>query len=365
MPYNLVDFDEAKHLAGVIRLQAPLWGDDTAANEAYFRWKYLENPYSPKPIVSIAESDGTVVGMRGAYGALWQVGNVSQAIFCLGDTVIEPTARKGSNLASLINAHCVDQLLCLGHEAALNFSASPLVQALSLRSGWQQLGDYQEAMHVTASARVSKRLLNRFPEPLSKRLRQLAYSLPSPHRLAASIRRKDPQSIKNISVNETARIEEMAALADRLTIPNSIRHVKDEKYFRWRLNHPTVRPSHFLFWSEDKGINGYIILASRNSIVGYIIDWEAENESILTELLIAAILTGGFQKLSIWANSPNPILAPALQSAGFIETKLSGWGYKNRAPGPLIKDLTAREGGKDLIDSFSKWDLRMLFGDTI
>ena len=96
--YTTTKFDKERHVEPIAHLQLHLWGGDVAANKAYFRWKYLDNPYCDEPVISIAEKDGDVVGMRGALGAVWQIGPAYEPAFCLGDTVVSPGHRKGSNL---------------------------------------------------------------------------------------------------------------------------------------------------------------------------------------------------------------------------------------------------------------------------
>ena len=79
----------------ILQLQTHLWSPDLALNAAYFEWKYLQNPYSDVPLISVALYDGQVVGMRGMMGAAWQRGLASPVELCpcAADVVIAPQHR--------------------------------------------------------------------------------------------------------------------------------------------------------------------------------------------------------------------------------------------------------------------------------
>ena len=57
----------------ILQLQQHLWGPDVDINSAYLKWKYEENPYLDTTLIYLALCKEKVVGMRGFYGAKWEV----------------------------------------------------------------------------------------------------------------------------------------------------------------------------------------------------------------------------------------------------------------------------------------------------
>ena len=64
----------------IVRLQRHLWSRDLAVNSEHLRWKYEQNPYVARPLIYMAVHEGEVVGMRGVYGARWQVGEPARDV---------------------------------------------------------------------------------------------------------------------------------------------------------------------------------------------------------------------------------------------------------------------------------------------
>jgi hypothetical protein len=95
MDYRIVRY-ESRYRDGILRLQTHLWGPDLTVNSNYLTWKYEENPYLDVPLIHLALHDDRVVGMRGLWGARWEIGLTGKQIVlpCAGDTTIAPKHRK-------------------------------------------------------------------------------------------------------------------------------------------------------------------------------------------------------------------------------------------------------------------------------
>src|SRR5512139_2744468 len=84
-----------EHASAIARLQTHLWSGDVGRNAAYFRWKYLENPFLPEPAVMLAMSNEDAVAMRGAFGSAWEANHSPDLLFipCVDDMVVDPAHR--------------------------------------------------------------------------------------------------------------------------------------------------------------------------------------------------------------------------------------------------------------------------------
>ncbi len=71
--YEIVSYHSA-HKGQVAELQSHLWTRDASLAARYFEWKYEENPYLKKPLIYLAFQGSELVGMRGFYGAQWELG---------------------------------------------------------------------------------------------------------------------------------------------------------------------------------------------------------------------------------------------------------------------------------------------------
>ena len=81
--------------AQVLDLQRHHWGSSLALNDAYFRWKYEQNPYAPEIRIHLAFQGERLVGMRGFFGTQWEAGvrGAAAPIWCPDDLVIAPDRR--------------------------------------------------------------------------------------------------------------------------------------------------------------------------------------------------------------------------------------------------------------------------------
>src|SRR5215468_1001702 len=123
MGYEIVKYSP-EFKQQVVQLQTYLWGPDVALNRAYLEWHYERNPYMRTPFMHLALSAGQVVGMRGMYGAKWQIGCPAQTFLAPGasDLVIAPDHRNRGLVAKIMEAAAAD-LVDNGYTYAFNLSA--------------------------------------------------------------------------------------------------------------------------------------------------------------------------------------------------------------------------------------------------
>jgi acyl carrier protein len=75
----------------IARLQTGLWSPEGELNRAYFRWKYLDNPYGGEPrIYLLTNQAGDPIGMRGFYRSRWLAGaGPAQDILVAEDLLVQ------------------------------------------------------------------------------------------------------------------------------------------------------------------------------------------------------------------------------------------------------------------------------------
>lgn len=118
--------------------QAALGWQPDNPNDAFFRWKHLENPAGPSPMW-LATCDGQVVGFR--IFLRWKFrrddGTITEAVRAV-DTATSPDfQRRGIFRRLTLNG--IDELATRGIDFVFN-TPNPQSQAGYLRMGWQTVG---------------------------------------------------------------------------------------------------------------------------------------------------------------------------------------------------------------------------------
>lgn len=342
--------------AAVARLQKRLWSPDIELNAAYLRWKYDLNPYGDWPIYLALDQD-RVVGMRGAMGASWEVGNPPQKylIPCAGDLVIDPEYRSqgifGQIMGSLENELREREIPYL-----FNWTANPVNLIASLAAGWK--------MTPPLGALLREYQASRPMRLVRKRVQWLANRIPPFATLALGAMRMD----RHLSVETLPRREAMADLVSRLK-RTRIRHQRDVAYFGWRYRNP-LSQYRFVFWDDDR-LEGYLVLGATERLTGTeftIMDWEATAGEILEELLGAALL-GKFPNLSVWSAGLSAAHRRLFEMRGFhpIPEGRSVSKYRSKI---LVRPVAAeasgplRLGDTELLD-LTNWHLRLAYSDGV
>jgi GNAT superfamily N-acetyltransferase len=366
------------------------WGPEVGLNAAYLKWKYDDNPYLKhiKPrLIYMALCDGQVVGMRGIYGAKWQIGYPPQTLPVLGagDLVIAPGHRNRGLFTKIMQA-ALDDLSGVGCKFVLNLSASPVAFLGSLAMGWRSVGSLQNVRwrgrRGTSTSRVV-RYAKRLPFFRSASRRVCRYmNGPAFHSVAKkldpfyfmdrSAQRRLREINPDVTIQETPRSEDMAELVKSIGSDGRLRHVRDYQYFAYRFQNPLAM-YRFFFWGATK-LEGYLIL--QKSIYPYhrgvsIVDWEATNARVRADLLQAAIHCGqwyGFGSLLIWsATLPDETIA-LLQKSDFKSSENSG-SITRFGPTVLIRPVHDEMlkgdyyfADRRLLD-LANWDLRKIYSD--
>jgi len=337
----------------IIELQTHLWSPDLAANTAYLEWKYEQNPYLDTPLIYLALYAGKVVGMRGMYGAKWEIGHPSQtlSVVCAGDSVTAPEHRK-CGLYKRITRVALNDLANIGYSYVFSLSTGPVTLPSSLSMGWRSVGSLQMMIREARQRTISS----------SKE----QHSFPYPDR---NVTERRLEASPYVSLERTARAEAMAELVEQIGNDGRIRHARDQQYFAWRFKNP-LSQYRFLYW-EDSSLDGYLVLQTsvyRDRLKISIVDWEATNMQVRTDLLQTAIHLGNFNVLSIWSATLSDEIKILLQNTGFNPQKEVKSITKFR-PTILVRPVRDEMlktnwviANRRLLD-LESWDLRMIYSD--
>ena len=376
MEYEIVKYSPELRIH-VAKLRKHLDSPDAALNAAYLEWKYDRNPYMDTPLIYLAFCEGKVVGMRGMYGAKWQVGDPGQTFIgpCGGDLVIAPDHRN-RGVATRIMEVALNDLGTKGYTYVFSLSAGLTTYLGSLMMGWRSVGPVQTACRRSRGKIVSS--------PIRKYAHRLPFLPPAKNRhpfdsLDKNGALRQGEGGTNVAIEQTPRPEAMAELVERIGNDGRMRHVRDRQYFAWRFQNP-LSVYRFLFW-EGARLEGYLVL--RTSVYPHrlaegvsIADWEATNPQVRADLLHAAIQWGDFDELTIWSATLPVEAKTVLRSTGFEfleEAKSMGRSYRAGTNRSTVLVRPVRENMLKATDwvladrrllSLGDWDLRMIYSDS-
>ena len=313
--YDVVKYNP-EYKDQVIELQKHLWSSNKVVNAAYFEWKYERNPYVDTPHIYLVLYEGQVVGMRGMFGARWQIGNPRKTFLglCAGDLVIAPEHRN-RGLFTKIMINTLKDLADKNYHYIFSLSSGPVTRLSSLATGWRSIGNLEafgwKPRHRNISRRLRKYMTELSLPPLAKAHDPFYF-------LDKNTLRRQGRISPHVSIAKTPRPEVMAELVERIGYDGRIRHVRDKEYFSWRFNNP-LSSYRFLFW-EDSRLEGYLILQTKfndDTLRVSIVDWEAANPRVQSELIEAVLRLEKFEAMIIWTATLPDAVKVLLGKNGF------------------------------------------------
>lgn len=357
--------------AHVLELQQHLWSSDPALNEAYFSWKYEENPYASDVRIYLAFQGDQAVGMRGFFGSRWEAGVPREDVplWLPDDLVIAPEHRNRGVFTAIMNA-ALEDLATYRSGFALNVGGAELTVLGQLSMGWKSIGSLDPVGLPSPRYRRLHRWRRRldrtrfFWRLSNTRWLNVASRFDWLDRWASS----ETQSPGVIRVTRRPESEAMASLIQRLGHDGRIRHVRDVQYYAWRFGNP-LREYRFLYAGGSE-LTGYLVLhRSRSnrdvSAPIHISDWEASSEEVAEGLLDAAIGGGRFPSIVAWSTALPAQATAALKSRGFLplQRERTARGSYCGLVRSLDRALPPEQwtvAGRNLLDPGS-WALRMLY----
>ncbi|MCB1120846.1 MAG: GNAT family N-acetyltransferase [Verrucomicrobiae bacterium] len=359
MSYRVESY-RPEHRDGVLEIQKHLWSPHREINDAFMSWKYENNPYIRNPQIYLALSGEKVVGMRGAFGCRWFMGQPQSAlsVACMGDFVIDP-AHRNKGLFTKIMQFALADLLDQGYEYVFSLSANHLNQLSALAMGWRSLGILDVRLRTGLAFRIRRKIRHHL---------KLGEEDPS-GLLDRKLNKPVFKDGRTLVLEKEPRLEQMAALVNEIPNDNRLRHDKSVDFFRWRFNNPLCQ-YRFLYTGA---LDGYLVLQTfkfRDQGLVNIVDWEAKDMDTVRCLLRTAVGLCKYLRLSFTLPRFESELLGLIDQLGF-ERKIFASGIGEYKPTILMRALSAGPikgtwtlGGMDLVNP-ETWDMRHIYSDEV
>jgi GNAT superfamily N-acetyltransferase len=340
----------------VIGLQRLAFGGSTASNDAYFHWKYEQNPYVAEPVFTLALEGERLVGMRGFYGARWSAGPGATPVDVPvgAETAVHPDHR-GRWLVDRIMRVALPDLAARGYPYAFNLSGNPAVRAISLRAGWKPAAPFATWRRARPPRGLRAAYL-RLRRQARRALRIPAGDLTTLH---------ERRDLTGVTITNNPDPEAMAQLVER-TRDGRLGHVRDAAFYRWRLRDPRAI-FRTLELREAGRLGAFLALAQRGSRGNVIIlDWAAEDPARLAPLL-DLVVAAPLRAIAIWSTTVPPDVRALLAERGFAPAEEPAPPGREPAllavPTAPTDDPTWSLCDHPLLDQ-TCWDLRMSCSDA-
>jgi GNAT superfamily N-acetyltransferase len=341
----------------------------------YLEWKYDHNPYFPGPIFYIARDQGRIVGMRGMYGTKWEFGSSRETVVlpCADDFAVDP-AHRNTGVVTLIMREALADLARRGFDYVINTSGGRITVMSSLVAGWKSAAAVEPMVRRSPTEQIRHEFRTRSRGVpvvwrLARRSGASIVSSPEPFRRVDRMARRaarEPGAF--ITAEKTPRVEQMAALIERLPYDGRIRHVRDATYLAWRYRNP-IRQYRFFYYERGGTLEGYLVLARHvecqlPTLPFHVVDWEGTSDAIRSDLLHCAADVANISELGTWAVSLSDTDRAHLAHAGFEPTDLNM--RRRGMPCIIVKNLRGASptswtlGDGSLLDA-NRWDLRLIY----
>jgi hypothetical protein len=297
----------------VVDVLGQLLGDDEATNDAFFGWKYEQNPHADELLGIVALHEGKVVGFRGYGSARWHTGTGrTMQVLVPGDTCVDVNHRQKGLSVAMGKLAMTDYAAT--YKLFLNLSCTRNSLPGYLRLGFAPLAD---KVHLSRYGLLSL----------------VQYVLSSKKQLPVSAARIRYGQFGDVKVSDAPMPGQMASIVERQNHDTDKIHLcQQEDFFRWRFADPARK---FVFYYRTAGDDdvAYLVMAvTPSNRRGYVIDHadtDGESSGRLFEFVIAR---HDFSVLSVFDHSVSAPLKTTLQRLGFhaggmmgaMEKKLRG-----------------------------------------
>jgi hypothetical protein len=362
---------EPEHLDAVARFRQSMFGSAISSNRAYIIWKYHENPFLG-PALSLAMSNGELIGMRGLFGAQWELGSEGLRFDApaMADTAIHPAHREGGSVFLELGHHTVDMLRRRHLSWYTNLSATAANYVASrMHLGMRSIGTASVMRRGRAGAEASNRVrrLVRSASGASRFVANTRAAWAVLARTAAPLRQmrlvaSGPGS--SIHVSNRPEIADMSALAEE-TGSDHIQHVTNESYLHWRFRNPLS--TYAFVYTGDGSMDGYLVIQRHlGHRIAHIVDMRFASDDALQRLLEALNEGNRWPNIETWLPPASHELEHGLIASGLRKVETT---RRTRRAFLLGRVPSGEEqsdwslGGRP-IDDPVRWDVRMLASDA-
>lgn len=350
----------------VVALHSRVFGRDPALQDAYLRWKYDENPRSPRRRFLLACRDGEIVATYASFAQEWRLGEAGgqPRMAGLSEIVIAPEHRGRGLLDELARAY--DEMAIEdGLTHLLSLSAAPATYVVCRRTGWSDLGmlpTVARAPRSGSSLRSRLRAAVKAHPRVAKgiaRLRRLKQRAPEPGLeppdegvfLPPDAAGGNP----DVLVDDKPWPDEMARLTDELPRRGQVWQLRDARYYHWRFRDP-LRRYQFLYLGRP--LQGFLVLGANYDGV-QIVEFEARSYDVGRALLAAAVERVRHATLRAWVPAAATNRSALLAEHQF--EPVDGETLDGRARQALLcKPLDAAAP----LPTLEQWELHMACSDS-
>ncbi|MCO8244175.1 GNAT family N-acetyltransferase [Haladaptatus sp. AB643] len=219
-------------------------------NEAWFRWKYVDNPYVDHVPVLVVEKDGEIVGARPFLAFRMRVGSGTVLALQPADTMVHPDHRR-QGLFTRMTSHAIDHY---GDGEPAFFFNFPNQRSRPgyLKLGWQIVGDretYHRIQNPTAFLGDEDGVGSGF----------LDYVLPLTNDVHGLYRSAVGDS-EAFSIARRSGVE-AGVLADLYATnpPEAIHALRDETFYRWRFSSPEWERTTYVASDSGDPVAGIVV----------------------------------------------------------------------------------------------------------
>jgi hypothetical protein len=361
---------EPTHLDAVARFRQSISGSALSTNRDYIIWKYHENPFL-RQAVSLATKNGELVGMRGLFGAQWELGSGGPRFDApvMADTAVHPAHRESGRVFGELGRHMIDLL----RRRRLSWYTNLSPTAANYIASKIHLG-----MRPIGTATLIRR--GRMNTPTSTGLRRLVRSASGQSRLVARARAAWAMAARTTTslgqmmltlegsssrfhVSTKPEIADMVALAEA-TADDHIQHVTTDSYLSWRLENPLS--TYTFVYTGEAAMDGYLVIQRHFGYrIARVADIRFASVNALNRLLEALKHEERWSSIETWIQPGSPELEEGFLDVGLRRVETTRRTRRAFLLGHLSadNDPTKWQIGERRIDDPNEWNIRMLASD--
>jgi GNAT superfamily N-acetyltransferase len=198
----------------------------TRPSEAWFDWKYRDNPYADAVPIVVAEHDGELVGARSFFALPLRAGGERFRARQACDTMVHPDHRR-KGVFTRMTERALSLLARADPVLSFNFPNEKTL-AGNLKLGWH----YVEQLPVRYRIQPAATDAGSMPSPLSP---VLTAGVRAHNRLRDATAPRSPDV--SVTSPSTLPVETLATLAERGSV-GGVHVPRSRRFYRWRYDRP-------------------------------------------------------------------------------------------------------------------------------
>jgi Acetyltransferase (GNAT) domain len=270
---------QAEDLTQVEQSLANLYKVSRQECSDFLQWKYFNNPYSGKPLIVVADYEGTIAGQYSYTPMGWRnsATGSEETILAPGGAFVLPEHR---------NKGLFKRMMSFGRD-------------------WLSQ-DYHWFLNMTSTSNSAATYRKSGAHPLADRLFLDSCSYSGLAHYCLSFKKKNQSRVKQgefdgILVTDEVFKQDMSRIARQRNLPGpAVELRRDEVFYGWRYRNPAKKYT-FYYAGSPGEITGYVVIShNSNNLRGYIVDYGQTDAFSLGRILSFIKERGHFDILSIF-----------------------------------------------------------------